>query len=146
MMIKRRALRKCAKEKSLFLFNVQRMLTKTRAILTQLKFLSARLTTNDVVVIASFFANKVDGFRLFLTFPCHYCYPLCIVLQTPPRRHVYLPIWSRDFVNAPRAVIVIIFNFLSIYQRFFSYFLDAYLSKIRLFYVNNVIHIELKRN
>ena len=64
------------------------MLAKSRTILHQLQLLAARLTTNDIVVIAGFFANEVDGLRLFLTFPCH-CSILKYLFQRDDERRAY---------------------------------------------------------
>jgi len=64
------------------------MFTKSRVVLHQLQLFTAGLTTNDVVVIAGFFANEVDGLRLFLTFPCH-CSILNYLFQRDDERRAY---------------------------------------------------------
>ncbi len=50
----------------LLLFRVDRVLSQTRRILLQLQLLAARLSPQNVVVIARFLADQEDSFRLFL--------------------------------------------------------------------------------
>ena len=52
----------------LFLFVVNRVLLEPRAVLLNLQFFPARLTTKCVVVVAGFFANQVHNFQLLLSF------------------------------------------------------------------------------
>ena len=54
----------------LFLFRMQRVLAKARAVLFQLQLFAAHLPPQRVVVIAGFLAHEKDGFALFLAL-CH---------------------------------------------------------------------------
>lgn len=42
------------------------MLAQARAVFVELELFTAGLAANDVVVIARFFANEINGFSLFL--------------------------------------------------------------------------------